>query len=76
LWPEEALVEVAHSWMTDVNLTDDIKDVAVVSCFISQLKRRLLDKNYLVETRGIKGEFASSIYEILIFSDCLSILPH
>lgn len=31
LWPEEALVEVAHNWMADVNLTDDIKGVAVVS---------------------------------------------
>ncbi|KAL1506278.1 hypothetical protein ABEB36_005670 [Hypothenemus hampei] len=31
-WPSEALVEVARRWMADVNLSDEIKEVAVTAC--------------------------------------------
>ncbi|XP_018571400.1 dynein heavy chain 12, axonemal [Anoplophora glabripennis] len=31
-WPEQALEEVAHSWMEDINLSDEIKHYSVVAC--------------------------------------------
>jgi dynein heavy chain len=31
-WPEEALEMVAQRYMTDVNVSDDIKKAAVIAC--------------------------------------------
>ncbi|KAJ8931053.1 hypothetical protein NQ314_016082, partial [Rhamnusium bicolor] len=45
-WPEQALAEVAHAWMEDVNLDEDVKNYSVVAC-----------KYFHVEARKSSDEF-------------------
>ncbi|CAH1159888.1 unnamed protein product [Phaedon cochleariae] len=45
-WPEEALEEVAHCWMEDINLSVDVKNTSVIAC-----------KYFHVEARQSSEEF-------------------
>nr|XP_023012338.1 LOW QUALITY PROTEIN: dynein heavy chain 7, axonemal-like [Leptinotarsa decemlineata] len=47
-WPEEALEEVAHCWMQDINLSDEIKNFSVIAC-----------KYFHVEARKASVEFCN-----------------
>jgi dynein heavy chain len=49
-WPENALEEVAHSWMAEVNLADEVKKQAVVAC-----------KYFHVGARKVSDEFYKTV---------------
>uniref|UniRef100_A0A6P7FR39 Dynein heavy chain 7, axonemal-like n=1 Tax=Diabrotica virgifera virgifera TaxID=50390 RepID=A0A6P7FR39_DIAVI len=49
-WPEQALEEVAHVWMEDINLSDEIKSTSVSAC-----------KYFHVEARNASDEFYKAV---------------
>ncbi|XP_057662093.1 dynein axonemal heavy chain 7 isoform X2 [Diorhabda carinulata] len=49
-WPEQALEEVAHTWMEDINLSDEIKGTSVIAC-----------KYFHVEARKASMEFYEAV---------------
>ncbi|XP_072386040.1 dynein axonemal heavy chain 7 isoform X2 [Diabrotica undecimpunctata] len=49
-WPEQALEEVAHVWMEEINLSDEIKSTSVSAC-----------KYFHVEARNASDEFYKAV---------------
>uniref|UniRef100_A0AAR5PYC5 AAA+ ATPase domain-containing protein n=1 Tax=Dendroctonus ponderosae TaxID=77166 RepID=A0AAR5PYC5_DENPD len=67
LWPEEALVEVALGWMAEVNLSANIKDVAVTVCQYFHVEATKVSDEFFEKT-GRKTYITSASYLELIKS--------
>ncbi|KAF7282405.1 hypothetical protein GWI33_002719 [Rhynchophorus ferrugineus] len=67
LWPEEALIEVAENWMIDVNLSEDIKKVAVTVCQYFHVEA-IKNSDEFYEKLGRKTYITSASYLELIKS--------
>ncbi|KAI4463384.1 dynein heavy chain family protein [Holotrichia oblita] len=53
-WPEDALEKVAHSWIADINASDEIKDSSVIACkHFHVVARKVSDEFYRVTSRKI-----------------------
>nr|CAH7749860.1 unnamed protein product [Callosobruchus chinensis] len=66
-WPEEALEEVAHSWMEEVNLTNEIKNYSVVACKYFHVEARINSERFF-NTFNRKTYITSASYLELIKS--------
>ncbi|XP_030765059.1 dynein heavy chain 12, axonemal [Sitophilus oryzae] len=67
VWPEEALIEVAENWMADVNLSSEIKKVAVSVCQYFHVEATKNSKEFF-EKLGRKTYITSASYLELIRS--------
>ncbi|KAK9744283.1 Dynein heavy chain, N-terminal region 2 [Popillia japonica] len=53
-WPEDALEKVAHSWIADINASDEIKDSSVIACkHFHVVAREVSDEFYRATSRKI-----------------------
>ena len=66
-WPENALEEVAQKWMVDVNLSDEVKQQAVVACKYFHVEARKVSDGFHIAT-GRKTYITSASYLELIKS--------
>ncbi|KAK5645095.1 hypothetical protein RI129_006395 [Pyrocoelia pectoralis] len=64
-WPEEALEMVAQNWMGDVNLDDDVKNSAIISCKYFHVSARKIAVEFFAETSR-KSYITSASYLELI----------
>ncbi|KAB0795153.1 hypothetical protein PPYR_11992 [Photinus pyralis] len=69
-WPEDALEQVAETWITDVNLDADIKAAAIATCKYFHVYARKISVAFFAETfRNTYVTSASYLELIKIFAD-------
>lgn len=64
-WPEDALERVAENWIGDVNVTDEVKEAAIIVCKYFHVAARKISSDFFLEA-GRKSYITSASYLELI----------
>ncbi|KAF5272087.1 hypothetical protein FQA39_LY01170 [Lamprigera yunnana] len=69
-WPEAALEEVAHNWMVDVNLNNEMKNSVITACKYFHVHARKVSEAFFLETARKTYVTTGSYLELIkLFSE-------